>query len=201
MNSSDSNPQGPRSIPWATILAAALAVVVYFLPTGSETLVYDRRLVDQGEWWRVLTCHWVHFTPSHLGWNLAVLLPAGIWAERVAPVRSRLLYLVAAVLIGGVLHFFEPMLMRYGGLSGIAAGLVAFLAIVQLRQGASDRWFWRAVLGLLALKIVVEVLLGSPLLARFPDPSMRSVALAHLAGVVAALLTLRIARHRSTTAL
>lgn len=169
---------------------ALAAGCLILLPTASWQLVWDRSRILEGQWWRVITGQLVHFSPSHLLWNLAVLLPAGIWSERLEPVRARLLYLVGSLVIGFALLAFEPHLLRYGGLSGLAAAMLAFLALAQLRTETADRWFWRLVLALLALKIVAEVILASPLLAHIPDPAVRSVPLAHLGGIVAALFTL-----------
>lgn len=189
--STESKPLPLVAWPWATAAVIVAALLVYIIPGASELLVYDRARVTQGEWWRVLTSHWVHFSVSHLFWNALVVAVAGSWAERLLPWRARILYLVAAGVIGAALHALEPSLARYGGLSGVAAGLVVFLAMVQLRRGTDSRWFWWTVLGLLVVKIVAETLLASPLLARFPDPAMRSMAIAHLAGAVAGTMALR----------
>jgi rhomboid family GlyGly-CTERM serine protease len=176
---------------------AAAALTILFLPGASSSLVFDRLLIRNGEWWRVLTSHWVHFSPGHLFWNLAVLVPAGGWAERLQPARTRVFYVISPLLIGAALYGLEPNLVRYAGLSGMAAGALALLALAQLGAGAEDRWFWRTVLALLALKIVAEVAVASPLLAHFPDPGMRSVPLSHVAGVVAGIMALYGRRRRS----
>jgi rhomboid family GlyGly-CTERM serine protease len=177
-------------------LVAAGALVVFFWPTLAAALVFDRERVLAGEWWRIVTGHFVHFSPSHLAWNLAVIVPAGIWAERVAPTRTRVLFPLAAALIGGALLAFEPQLARYGGLSGIATGVVVLLAAVRLKQRATNPWFWRGVLALIALKIVAEIGFASQLFARFANPDVRSVPLSHIAGAAAGLLALSLPRPR-----
>jgi rhomboid family GlyGly-CTERM serine protease len=182
--------------PWATIIAVVAAVAVFFIPAASSALVYDRERILAGEWWRLLTGEWVHFSGSRLWWNVAVLLPAGIWAERVQPWRARVLYLIGPLLIGGALFTLEPLLIRHGGLSGLAAAFVAFLALAQLQQPESDRWFWRTVLALLALKIIAEVIVASRLLSHYAEPGVRSVALSHLAGIVAGVIALGARRRR-----
>jgi rhomboid family GlyGly-CTERM serine protease len=171
-------------VPWATALVAILALVIHLVPAFGEALIYNRALIFRGEWWRVFMGNWVHFGGSHLFWNLAVLVPAGIWLERVSRRRARALFVLAPVVIGLALFALDPTLSRYAGLSGVATGLLALLALTQLTLQPGDRWFWRAVLGLLALKITAEFLREQPFFARFADEGMRAVPLAHLAGAL-----------------
>ncbi len=161
-----------------------------------NALVYDRPAITGGEWWRIVTTHWVHYSRSHLFWNLAVLIPAGMWVERLLPVRTRLLYLVAPTIIGGVLYLTEPALQRYAGLSGISTSMLAFLALAQLRSSEIDRWFWRAVLVLIGLKIGAEATLASQVFGHVADPAARAIALSHLAGVASAAATSSARRRR-----
>lgn len=177
----------PRTYrPWGILVTLLLALVVFSLPRLSLALVYERSLILQGEWWRCATGNWVHFSGSHLFWNLAVLVPVGIWLERSWPFRARLFLIVAPVAIGLALLAIDPGLSRYGGLSGVTAGMLALLALTQLAAGPNDRWFWRAVLGLLALKIVAEMLVERPYFARFVEGDVYAVPLAHLTGVFCA---------------
>ncbi len=179
-------PRPRPTIPWATAFIALLALGVQCIPDAARSLLYERELVRAGEFWRLWTGHLVHFGASHLLWNLAVLIPAGVWAERLAPARARLLLLLGPGFIGGLLFALDPALQRYGGLSALAAAALAFLAITQLAQGTLDRWFWRGVLLLLALKISAELVAERPVFARLVEPGAHAVPLAHLAGVMAA---------------
>ncbi len=179
-------PARGAGVPWATLLVAIPAIALAAWPRAVDVLAYDRLQVLDGQWWRMLTGHWVHFSVSHLLWNLAVLVPAGAWVERLSPRRTRVLFVVAPAVIGGSLLAADPTLLRYAGLSGIAAAVLALLAFTQLSAGHADRWFWRTVLGLLAVKIAAELWLGRPALAHFADSSIRPVPLAHLAGVACA---------------
>lgn len=183
-------------MPWATVFATIAAIVVYFTPSLAARLLYQRGLVQEGQWWRLVTGSWVHFTPGQLIWNLAILIPAGVWAESVRPAQARWLYLFAPLLGGAALFSLVPQVAEYSGLSGLAAGMVAFLAIAQLQSADPDRWFWRAVLGLLALKVAAEMVIASPLVSHVPDPTSRAAPLSHLSGIVAALV---VARRRRRT--
>jgi rhomboid family GlyGly-CTERM serine protease len=174
-----------------------LSVIVYNSPALKEVLAYDRlKVVTAGEWWRLFTGSFVHFSGRELVLNAAVLLPAGVWAERVSPGRARALWLLAPLLVGGVVYGFLPDVGRFAGLSGLAAGMVAFLALAQLRTESGDRWFWRGVLVLLALKIGAEAVLASRLMSTVPDPTRRAEALIHLAGMSAGAMMLSARRRK-----
>jgi rhomboid family GlyGly-CTERM serine protease len=188
LNDSEPTSWSLRTFPWATLATAALAITCFTSPTFAGLLAYDRLHIMGGEAWRILTGNWVHFSGRELGWNLAVLLPAGVWAERLQPLRARILYVVAPLLVGGLLYGAFPEVARFAGLSGVAAAVVAFLALTQLRVSDTDRWFWRLVLGLLALKIGAEAVVASRWVTPVPDPAARAVPLIHLAGVTAASL-------------
>jgi rhomboid family GlyGly-CTERM serine protease len=172
--------------PWGTLIMAVLAVAVFVLPSASAKLVYDRALILEGELWRSVTGNWVHFSGSHLFWNLVVLVPTGVWLERYWPRRARILFVVAPIAIGSVLMVLDPELSRYAGLSGVASGVLVLLALTQLASSANDRWFWRAVLGLIVLKLVAEMLVQRPYFARFVAGDVYAVPLAHLTGVFCA---------------
>jgi rhomboid family GlyGly-CTERM serine protease len=196
LHDDDSSPWSFRTLPWVTALATVAALAIYFSPAATRLLAYDRLRIVDGEWWRVLTGNWVHFSGRELTWNLAVLMPAGVWAERLVPLRARVLFLVAPAFVGGVLYGFFTEISHFAGLSGVAAGVVAFLAIAQLRSTETDRWFWRLVLGLLALKIAAEAIVASRLVSAVPDPAARAVPLIHLAGITAASLVLSVRRRK-----
>lgn len=190
MNETEQTPWTLRTLPWATVAAAVIAVVIFVTPAAMRAFEYDRALIQAGQWWRAFTANWVHFNGAELAWNLAVILPAGIWAEQLVPLRARLVYLVAPAAVGFVVYFLVPGIIRFSGLSGLAAGLVTFLAVAQLKLGESDRWFWRLVIVLLALKVAAEAILASHWFAPVPDPTRQAVPLIHLAGIAAGLFVL-----------
>ena len=210
------HPAALATIPWASLGVVAVALGLAAAPTLAPSLLYDRAALERGEYWRLWTGHFVHFGLSHLLWNLAVFAVAGVWAERVAPRRARVLLIVAPPIIGVALFGLDPNLGFYGGLSGVTAAMLTFLAFAQLARIAeteaaaavvvagaearpaptSDRWFWRAVLALIILKIAAEFAVSLPQFARFASEGIQPVPLAHLAGVLAATYVQRL-RFRS----
>lgn len=197
MSDAPEQPWTLRNAPWITFLGVAVAVAAFYSPSLTALLNYDRlRVAVNAEYWRVFTGNFVHFSGRELCWNIAVLIPAGVWAERLAPMRARWLWLIAPLLVGLVVHGFLPDVAHFAGLSGMAAASVAFLALLQLRTDSPDRWFWRAVLVLIGLKIGAEAVLASRLMSPVPDPARRAEALIHLAGVCSGALTLTTRRRR-----
>jgi rhomboid family GlyGly-CTERM serine protease len=178
-------------VPWATLAVALLALGVWLWPGAQTLLAYERDRVLAGEWWRLITAHVVHWSGSHLGWNLVVFLLTGVWAERLSPARTRWFLAVAPGVIGATLLAGDPALAHYAGLSGVVAGMVALLALTQLSAAGTDVWFWRGVFALLLLKIIAELLVDHPLFARVGEISFKPVPLAHLAGLVCAWIVHR----------
>ena len=180
----------------ATLGIAAVTGAAFAWPALAGALIYQRADILAGQAWRLWTGHLVHYTASHLLWDLAVFLGAGLWLEKIAPRLARWFYLLAPPAISGALLWGEPALERYAGLSGLAAGLLVLLALVQLRPGTNEpRWFWLAVLALVAVKVVVESTTHAPLLARF-DAGFTVVPLAHLAGIGCALVAFLVWRKK-----
>ena len=179
--------------PWFTAAIALAAIVITAWPAAATALVFERDRVIAGELWRLWSAHLAHFGWSHLGWNLLIFALAGGWVERISPRRTRLLYVICPPLIGLALLALDPELQSYGGLSGLAAATLTLLALTQLaRPAATDRWFWRATLMLLGLKIGFELLTRRPTFAHFAGGEIRTVPIAHVAGaLVASLLFFR----------
>jgi rhomboid family GlyGly-CTERM serine protease len=177
----------PVALPWATALILVAAVVATASPAVGEAFEFERDKILAGQWWRLWSAHLAHFGWSHFAWNAAVFALTGAWAERIAPQTTRVLYVVAPPVIGVALLALDVELQRYAGLSGLAAGTLTLLALTQLAPPpAADRWFWRAVLGLLLAKIAFEVTARQPAFARFTSADIRPVPTAHVAGALAA---------------
>jgi rhomboid family GlyGly-CTERM serine protease len=175
------------AFPWATLEIAAAAAVIFWSHTA-DAFIYDRSLILHGQIWRAWTGHAVHFGPSHLFWNLSVFVPAGCWLERIRPCTARWFYAWCPPVITAVLLTFDPTLLRYAGLSGVATGLLVLLASGQLQRGGREpRWFWIGVLALVGLKIALELVTRKPLLVS-DFKGIRDVPLAHLGGAGCALL-------------
>ena len=133
-------------------LLAALLVVASLLP--GATLQWSRPELVDGEYWRLLTGHWVHLGTNHLLLNLAGLLVTSLLFSRHPPLAWWLSYLILAPLaISLGLLITAPELAWYRGFSGCLHGLLVFTALFNLK---SDTRWSLIVLGFIALKLVFE---------------------------------------------
>lgn len=169
------------------LLFALPALLIAARPEFAHILVCRRDALAQGEFWRLWSGHWVHFSPSHLGWNLAVVLVAGTGLEGVR--RNGLLRftLLAPPLLSLLLCWLDPRMHTYGGLSGLATGVVVLLGL-QLRSTCTDPWLGFALLLLVAVKLGYEAVPSMSLFVEFSSPGVHSAPLAHAGGAALALL-------------
>jgi rhomboid family GlyGly-CTERM serine protease len=176
-----------KSLRPALLLAALPAILLWLVPASAGALLCDRTAILRGEWWRLWTGHWVHFSFSHLAWNLVVLLGSGAWLEHVRPGWFARYILIGAPLISLALLVGEPAMSTYGGLSGLATGVIVLLALAQISPTNPARLWWMSALVLVAAKCVFDASHSSALFADFHSPAIRPSALAHAAGGATAL--------------
>jgi rhomboid family GlyGly-CTERM serine protease len=175
-----------KSLRAPLLLFALPAVLVAFATARHGQLALARDALADGEVWRLWTGHWVHFSASHLLWNLAVLLAAGIWLERVRPGLLWRHALIVPPFLSCAILVLEPNLQAYGGLSGLATSVVVLLGMQQLRIPGSARWLWAGVLALVASKVAAEAFLGAGCFVRYGTSGVRTAWSAHAAGALLA---------------
>jgi rhomboid family GlyGly-CTERM serine protease len=97
-------------------------------------LRYDRQLILEGEYWRLITGHWVHGSLRHMVLNAAGALVIAFLFLRTYSVAQWLLILAASTLaidIGFIC--WEPQLSWYVGASGVLHGALAAGALAWWR--------------------------------------------------------------------
>ncbi|MCW7553128.1 rhombosortase [Endozoicomonas gorgoniicola] len=115
---------------------------------------YQRLLIEQGEWWRLITAHFTHFNLNHLLSNLAGLMLIGLINRSFLLSKagaSAILFLCGWV--SACLWFLDPSLQGYAGFSGVLHGLL-ILAIAL--QDEFSSFFKLGVVLLVTSKIVLE---------------------------------------------
>lgn len=192
----DRQRHGGLTLPWGTLLLSAAAVTAYLaLGPAPEGWVFDRGAIAQGEWWRLLTGHWIHSGDEHALWNIAALLLAGIVFEARLGRRLPLALVLATAGIDAWLWWGEPGLTRYCGLSGILNGLIAAGLYRLWRETRHPVVLLTA--GGVVLKIAVESYLGEALMTRTAWPSVPAThAVGFLCGLVAVWAPNKPARRR-----
>jgi membrane associated rhomboid family serine protease len=200
-----------RSLVAKPVLTLALIAlnVALFVPTlagGSdliEQLAVDGPDVAAGEWWRLVTSGFTHFSLIHIGFNMMILYQLGTMLEpALGRVRYALLY--AAALLGGS---FGALLLSpdafTAGASGAVFGLMAAAFLGMRRRGVDP--MQSGIGGLLVINLLLTFLIpgisigghlggllaggaaGAALFATDgPDPGRRTLG-AVAAGAVAAL--------------
>lgn len=182
---------GGITLPWRSLLLAVTAMAAYLvLGAAPVDWVYDRMAVADGEWWRLITGHWVHSDPVHAGWDIAALLLLGLLFEERLRWRLPLVLLVASMGVDAWLWWAVPTLRYYCGLSGILNGL---LVLGLARLWRDQRHPLILLTGIAAAsKIAMEMLLGQALLVQTAWPSVPSAhAVGFFCGLLLAFVTLR----------
>lgn len=163
-------------------LALLAMVVALLLPTlagdaGRRLLRYDRAGLAKGEWWRLVTGHFVHLDLRHALLNGAGL--ALMWAlfERDYSPREWLIIVFAAIAaIDTGLWLCDSTVLWYVGSSGVLHGVMAAGTLAHLRRGERDGAILAAFL---VAKLAYEHWVG-----QLPLSGSEVVVSAHLYGVI-----------------
>jgi rhomboid family GlyGly-CTERM serine protease len=173
-----------HSWPWRSALLGLAAAGAY-LAWGSapEAWVFDRAAIAQGEWWRLLTGHWVHSDPAHAAWDISMLLVLGAAFEPRLGWRLPLVLLASSVGVDAWLWWGASSLHYYCGLSGILHGLLGCGLWVLWRDQRHPLIAITAA-GVVA-KTVIENGSGEMVLTQTAWPG---VPMAHLVGLCCGIL-------------
>lgn len=117
---------------WWGLLALLLAIAAWqALPAALRALLrFEPEAVAAGQWWRLLSAHWIHLSPMHAALNACGLalcwaLADASWTLRRLVVRMALLGLVISLLLWA----FSPQTRDYVGLSGVLYGLIVWILL------------------------------------------------------------------------
>ncbi len=155
-----------------------------------ELLQYDRHAIAEGQIWRVVTGHAVHFGLDHFAWDAAVFAVLLLLCWRVDPRRCLASLVFATFAIPAALFALQPELSTYRGLSGIDSALYVTGAL------ALGQRYWsegRRSLGTLAFasvaalagKVAYELATGQTLFVDVASAGFEGVPLAHVTGGLA----------------
>ncbi len=126
------SPDQRHRVPWQ---AVGVSLCLILLQLQTEPWLYQRSLINLGDYWRVWTGNWVHTNTWHLTLNLAgfwllfLLNPAAFYTRCLLPLIA---YLGLGVGMG--LWWFNPEVQWYVGFSGVLYGLYFQTGIQFLNQ-------------------------------------------------------------------
>lgn len=121
---------------WNHILWLFLFVICFSLQSAglASTLQFDRGLIDQGQYWLLLTGHLVHLNWVHWGLNMAGLAIVAVFFSLYGTILDWLFVLLFSATVTGLgLYWLHPELIWYVGLSGVLHGLFIYGAIREIR--------------------------------------------------------------------
>ena len=182
---------GDRGYGIALLAACALLVAVELTgDVGRAALSYDRAALAHGEWWRVLTAHFVHLGPEHAALNtLGLVLMWALFARDFVPLRWVAIYSSAMLAVSFGLWCFDPQVQWYVGASGALHGVMTAGTLAHLRRRDLDGWILAVfVVG----KLVYEQFAGSMPFAG----DAHTLVNAHLYGAIGGLLPALILKSR-----
>ncbi len=170
----------------AIFAIGAIAALVAASSRLHDALLLSPAAISGAEVWRLWTGHWVHFSSTHLAWDVGALLLVSSQLNRASRQSLWLLVACGAPAMSLALLELRPEMAAFGGLSGIATGAVTLWAIELLRRQGSARVVGIMVSGLLVAKLGWDWVSTTPLVVALSDTGIRSEPLAHLLGIVAA---------------
>jgi rhomboid family GlyGly-CTERM serine protease len=146
-----------------------------------EAASFDRAAIGAGQWWRLLSAHFVHLDAEHALLNgLGVVLMWALFARDYSPLRWVAIYLFAALTISAGLWFLNPELEWYVGASGALHGVMTAGTLAHLRRRDLDGWILAAFI---VAKLCYEQFAGSMPFAG----AANTIVDAHLYGAVGGL--------------
>ncbi len=149
-----------------------------------ESLRFDRPLIEQGQWWRLLSGHLAHLGWSHFWLNMAGVAMIGVFFSSYQPQRYWLMAMLFIVLVCSAGLMLDGQLDRYVGLSGVLHGLFI----------VGGRWEFRRyrLSGVVLLMLIVGKLIWEQFYGALPGSESMAgghVAInAHLYGAAGGLI-------------
>jgi rhomboid family GlyGly-CTERM serine protease len=146
-----------------------------------NALSFDRVSIGAGQWWRLLSAHFVHLDAEHALLNgLGVVLMWALFARDYSPWRWGAIYLFTALTVSAGLWFLDPELKWYVGASGALHGVMTAGTLAHLRRRDLDGW-------ILAVFIIAKLLYEQFAGAMPFAGTAHTIVDAHLYGAVGGL--------------
>jgi rhomboid family GlyGly-CTERM serine protease len=174
--------------PIFTLLILSVSAVSFFSSKITLLLIFDRAALIQGEIWRLLSSHFVHFTPVQLAYNLLVFGIAGSIVERKSRLDFGILCIAMALVISTTLFILRPAMIYYGGLSGLACGFIFYCALLGFTESGPWKVISKLIIILLPIKIFFELYNSASILPYWGQQNFVIMPISHITGVAVSLI-------------
>jgi rhomboid family GlyGly-CTERM serine protease len=172
---------------WPTALFLIALIILYFFHTQFD-LSYQRELVEDGQWWRIVSGQLVHNNFAHLLPNMAALALCRLVLVSSCSEREFIFNLLFCILLTGVLiHFLLRSYDYYLGISAVVYGMF-LVGTVHLIRGR-HYWAWLVLL-VLVFKLMRDYFAPETLAGVAADIGVPVAIEAHFVGVLAGVLLL-----------
>lgn len=170
---------GDRAYGIALLCVCAFLVIPELIgEPARQALSFDRPAIASGQWWRLLSAHFVHLDLEHALLNsLGLVLMWALFARDFSPWRWAAIYWVSALAVSAGLWFGNPELQWYVGASGALHGVMTAGTIAHLRRRDLDGWILATFI---VLKLGYEQFSGALPFAGTAD----TIVDAHLYGAI-----------------
>ena len=174
-----------RQIPVLTIGLLTVLICLHWLVADKTLLYFSATNIFQGEYWRLVSGHFMHADLPHLLWNCLGLAVLGTLLEY----RSRSV-LMASLVIGIIIVnalLLTPWshLNYYCGLSGVLNTLLLVTLWIEWRLTRS--WLITLIACGSLAKVLVEVYQGTSIMTHISWPPY---AWSHVAGLIGGLIVI-----------
>ena len=182
-----------KRVPYVSLILTVMALLIHYYYPFRPHLLYTRTALAHGDFWQLISCHWVHLNTDHLLWSAMTFFVLGSFCE----IMNRAKYIttvgISALFIPMAIWFILPHLKVYGGLSGLDCALYSLLIVLFIkREWPIQKWRWiifyTIMLVLLPIKIIYEMASSLTIFVNNRHANMIPVPLSHLMGGVVGLV-------------
>lgn len=126
-------------VPFVIVIVSVILALME--PMSSEWFAYDRDQLNNFEWWRLITGHFLHTNITHLLLNtLGLTLLWALHGHYYPAQRCVILFLILCLGTSGSLYIFSPQMQWYVGLSGVLHGLFIIGAYFDIQNKYKTGW-------------------------------------------------------------
>lgn len=159
-----------------------------------NALSFERAAIADGQWWRLISAHFVHLDAEHTVLNgLGIVLMWALFARDHSPLRWAAIYLFSAACVSAGLWFLDPEVEWYVGSSGALHGVMTAGTLVHVRRRDLDGWILAAfIIG----KLSYEQIAGQMPFAGASNTIVDAHLYGAIGGIVISLILMVLDRKR-----